>query len=77
MKGIEKEVDNLGRIVIPMEYRRVTGVDVNSRVLLSWTDDILTISPLDRHCALCGERIKPAREIRLCDECIEKAKQIN
>ena len=77
MQGIEKEVDNLGSIVIPMEYRRLTGVDVNSRVLLSWTDDILTISPLDRHCALCGERIKPEREIRLCDECIEKAKQIN
>lgn len=46
MNGIEKEVDNLGRVVIPMEFRKRLGIVSNSKVMVSLEGDIIVFSPL-------------------------------
>ena len=34
MNGVEREIDNNGRVVIPMEFRKALGIKFNSRVLI-------------------------------------------
>ena len=72
MNGIEKDVDNLGRIVLPIKYRKKLGIESNSKVLVTLEDDGIIISPTIKHCALCGKNIEKENKFKLCDECILK-----
>ena len=74
MSGIEREVDSLGRVVIPMELRKKLAIESNSRVMVSLQDGMIVISPVEKHCALCGEKIGKKHKFRLCDRCIERIK---
>ena len=57
MNGIEKEVDNLGRIVLPVKFRRESGINACSKFIMSLEDESIVIRPANRHCALFGECI--------------------
>ena len=70
MNGIEKEIDNLGRVVIPIEFRKKLGVDAFSKVSISLADDNVIITPIDKRCALCGKTIKSNGKFKLCNNCI-------
>ena len=74
MCGIEKEIDGLGRVVIPMKFRKKLGAVSNSKVLISMAGDNVLISPITRHCALCGKEITQVSKIRLCASCISEVK---
>ena len=76
MKGIEREIDPVGRVVIPMEFRKELGVEFNSKVLISLSDGEIVIRAKDTVCALCGEKIDAAKKLRLCESCIAKAKEL-
>ena len=76
MKGIEREIDHVGRVVIPMEYRKELGVEFNSKVLISLLDGEIVIRAQNTVCALCGEKIESDKRIRLCNSCISKAKEL-
>lgn len=77
MNGIEKEIDNLGRVVIPASFRKKLGIESNARVFISLEDDVITISPSIKHCALCGKKLNPKHRLRLCDACVLKIKSEN
>ncbi len=74
MNGIEREVDNLGRVVIPIEYRKKLGIKANKKVLVSLNGNAIVLVPVDYYCALCGQNITKDRGIRLCDCCINRIK---
>ncbi|MBQ8719949.1 MAG: AbrB/MazE/SpoVT family DNA-binding domain-containing protein [Clostridia bacterium] len=74
MSGVEKEVDKLGRVVIPIPYREKLGIEARTKVNVSLQGDNIIISPTNRHCALCGKKMKNEKRIRLCDSCIFKVK---
>ncbi len=76
MSGIEKEIDKLGRIVLPKTYRNILGLKSNDKVMVSLENSTIIISANENICALCGERIENPQEIRLCDLCISKIKKI-
>ncbi|MBQ8371624.1 MAG: AbrB/MazE/SpoVT family DNA-binding domain-containing protein [Clostridia bacterium] len=76
MRGIEKDFDNLGRVVVPKKFREKLGIEDNSTVIVSLTDDAIIISPKQKRCALCENKIKNERSIRVCDNCILKIKSI-
>ena len=77
MNGIEKEIDSLGRVVIPATFRKKLGIKSNARVLISLEDNIITISPSIKHCALCGKAINKEQTLRICNDCILKIKSEN
>ncbi len=77
MNGIEREVDNLGRVVIPIKFRKKLGIDNNSIVLISFENDKVIISPKNRHCAICGELVETEQKFRLCKSCISEIKSDN
>lgn len=76
MSTIEKEVDSLGRIVLPMKFRKKLGIEINTKVLISLDEERICILPKTKICALCGEKIPEQKNIRLCDSCISMVRSI-
>ncbi len=74
MSGIEKEIDALGRVVIPAKFRKRMGIESDATVLVSMEDDAVLISPISKRCALCGDKIEKDKKYRLCESCIFKIK---
>ena len=57
MSGIERSVDDLGRIVLPIKYRKRLGICSNDKVIVDVDRGVITISPMKGVCALCGESV--------------------
>ena len=73
---LEKELDGLGRVVLPINFRRKLNLKNNSKVFISLENDSIIITPAEKSCALCG-RIKELNEdLRICEDCIRRVKNI-
>lgn len=72
--GIEIEVDRLGRILIPIKYRKKLGIALKSKMILSLEDGGILLSPIRSGCVLCGGKIEQDKKIPLCNSCIAKIK---
>ena len=73
--GIEKIVDKLGRIVLPIEYRQQLGINTDDKVIVSLVDNKISISPIKRVCALCGAEILNTEGVRVCEACTKIIKE--
>ena len=76
MSGIERNVDKLGRIVLPKKYRQKLGIQPDDKVIVRLDKGVITVSPSKRICALCGGEVKAASIQRICDLCIQEIKDI-
>ena len=52
--GIVRRVDDLGRIVIPMELRRTLGIKVKDPMAIFVEGDRIILTKHKDACALCG-----------------------
>lgn len=68
-------IDRLGRIVIPISYRRSLGITPEKDLNIEMSQGKVIISRSELLCKLCGKSIKSA-EIPLCKSCISKIKSI-
>ena len=73
MSGIEKEVDKLGKIVIPKQYRNKLGIMDNDKLTVSLVDTKIVLSPTQRRCILCEEKLLTESE-RICAACTARIK---
>ena len=76
MKGIERQIDKLGRVVLPISFRRHLNLSENSRVHISLDHDTIIITQAKKQCALCGTDLELHSEIQLCDGCIKRVKAL-
>lgn len=74
MNGIRKKIDELGRVVVPMKFRKELGLKTDSSVWLSMVNGEILLSPVAKTCALCGAKAEDEKGFRLCAACIEKIK---
>ena len=68
-------LDKLDRIVIPKDICKSLKLASGSPVLFSIENGRVVITPEETVCAVCGERIEIQNQLRLCNACIEKAKE--
>ena len=68
-------IDKLGRIVIPISYRRKFKIDTNTDLIIDCDSRSISILPIVNVCKICERDICEKREISLCDECISKIKK--
>ena len=73
--GIEKEVDALGRVVLPKNFRTRLGLDTNSKVVISMDGDSLHIIPNQSRCAICKKHAEINPELKICSSCIERVRR--
>ena len=74
MSGIERKIDKLGRVVLPIGYREHLGLTENSKVNISMENEAILITPVGEKCVMCGSKENINQSLSLCSRCIERVK---
>lgn len=74
--GIVRKVDELGRIVLPIELRRTLDIAEKDAVEIYVDGDAVVLRKYDPSCVFCGSsrNIKPYKGKNVCSDC---AKQLS
>lgn len=75
--GIVRRVDDLGRIVIPMELRRTLGIRVKDPISISVDGERIILEKYRDSCVICGseEDVRTVKDRAVCARCIEEIKK--
>lgn len=76
MNFVTRKIDRLGRVVLPIDYRKKLKLETDSEILVEIEGDSLILRTADSSCKLCGQKMSEATEIGLCDPCIARVKSI-
>ena len=74
--GIVRRVDELGRIVLPIEIRKVMGINEKDAIEIFTDSDKIILQKYQPACIFCNEAedIVYFNDKRICTSCIEKLK---
>ena len=77
--GVVRRVDELGRIVLPMEIRKVLEINVKDPVEIFTDEDAIVLRKYQPACIFCGnaDNVIYFGNKRICRECMEKLKKQN
>lgn len=75
--GIVRRVDDLGRIVIPMELRRTLGINVKDPLSISVEGERIVLEKHQDSCTICGhsDDIVQVKGRPVCKECVSAIKK--
>ncbi|MCC8195574.1 MAG: AbrB/MazE/SpoVT family DNA-binding domain-containing protein [Oscillospiraceae bacterium] len=76
--GIVRRIDELGRIVIPMELRKSMDLNIKDPIEILTDGDNIILRKYSNSCALCGEGedIIPFGNKHICPACLKKIKEM-
>ncbi|GKS14742.1 AbrB family transcriptional regulator [Paenibacillus chitinolyticus] len=76
--GMVRNVDSLGRIVLPKELRRTLGMPVNEPLEIFVEGDRIILKKYAPGCILCGniEGIQAFRDKAVCSSCLRDFKKV-
>jgi len=74
--GIVRRVDDLGRIVIPMELRRTLGINVKDPMSILVDGDRIILQKHQDVCAICGsdQDVRKVKSRPVCADCVRTIK---
>lgn len=72
--GIVRKVDQLGRIVLPIELRRTLKIDIRDPLEIFVEGESILLKKYEPACILCGESegLVEYKGKKVCRKCIEK-----
>ena len=75
--GIVRRVDDLGRIVIPMELRRTLGISVKDPMAIWVEGDRIMLTKYKDACILCGSEddVTQVHGRSVCASCVSEIKR--
>ncbi|MCK8061589.1 MULTISPECIES: AbrB/MazE/SpoVT family DNA-binding domain-containing protein [unclassified Fusibacter] len=53
--GVVRKVDELGRVVLPIELRRTMGIDIKDPLEIFTEENSIILRKYEPACVLCGE----------------------
>jgi transcriptional pleiotropic regulator of transition state genes len=70
--GIVRKVDELGRVVIPIELRRTLNIGEKDALEIFVEDDTIVLKKYEPACIFCGQArdIKNLKGKNVCPKCI-------
>ncbi len=76
--GIVRKVDELGRVVLPVEMRRVLGIAEKDELEISLEGEGITLRKRKVACVFCGgtEDVLLFGDRKLCRHCLERLKKL-
>lgn len=74
--GIVRKVDELGRIVLPIELRRTLSIDIKDPLEIFVDGESIMLKKYNPACIICGESegLVEYRGKKICRSCIGKLK---
>ena len=72
--GIVRKVDELGRVVIPIELRRTLGISIKDALEIYVDEERIILKKYEPACIFCGsaDGIKQFGGRIICQDCISK-----
>ncbi|MDO4482361.1 MAG: AbrB/MazE/SpoVT family DNA-binding domain-containing protein [Bacillota bacterium] len=76
--GIVRKVDELGRIVLPIELRRTLDIEIKDPLEIFVNDNCIILKKYTPACIFCGSAkdVKRIKEKNICADCIEELKKL-
>ncbi len=76
--GIVRKVDDLGRVVLPVELRRTLNIDIKDPLEIYVDGDQIILKKYEPTCIFCGEGkgVKTFDGKNICPSCIKKISKI-
>ena len=76
--GIVRKIDHLGRIVLPIELRRVLDIDKDSSLEIYVENDSILLRKYQPACVFCGssEEVAPYKGRNICAACRKEIGQL-
>lgn len=70
--GIVRRVDDLGRIVIPIELRRLLGIEEEDGMAIFVDKDLIILQKYEPACVFCGNTndVTKFKEKNVCKTCV-------
>ena len=74
--GIVRRIDELGRIVLPAEMRRIFNINEKDAVEIFTKDDMIVLKKYDSVCIFCGSTtdLKTFKDKNICSKCAKDLK---
>lgn len=75
--GITRKIDELGRIVLPIELRRGLGISEKDALEIYVEDEKIILKKYKQACAFCGndENIVEFKNKYICADCLSQLKK--
>jgi len=76
--GIVRRVDDLGRIVIPMELRRTLGIKVKDPLAIYTEGERIILTKHKDSCVICGATDCDVSQVKgrpVCTSCVDEVKK--
>lgn len=72
--GMIRNVDEVGRIVLPIELRRVFNIEEKDPIEIFTEDDKIILKKYEPTCIFCGgdKNITSLNNKNICHDCIQK-----
>lgn len=69
--GIVRNVDNVGRVVIPMEIRKVMGINEGDPLEIAKVNNDIVLRKYSKGCIFCGseKKVKDFNNVPVCSVC--------
>ncbi len=76
--GIVRKVDELGRIVLPIELRRTLGIQIKDPIEIYVDGDYILLKKYEPACVFCGNAKDVVRvhDKNVCADCIKELKEL-
>ena len=76
--GIVRKVDELGRIVLPVEIRRTLGIEIKDPIEIFVDEEHIILKKYEPACIFCGNAkdIKRINNKNICADCIKEINEM-
>ncbi|HEY8345591.1 MAG TPA: AbrB/MazE/SpoVT family DNA-binding domain-containing protein [Bacillota bacterium] len=77
--GIVRKVDELGRVVIPIELRRTLQIEEKDALEIYVDGERIILKKYEPACIFCGnaERVTIFKDKNICQDCLESMKDVS
>lgn len=75
--GIVRRIDNLGRVVLPIELRRIFSIDKEDPVEIFVDDNFIMLKKYQPACIFCNDAkdVVNYKGKNICKKCLEEIKE--
>ena len=76
--GIVRRVDELGRIVMPVELRRSLNIEIKDPIEIYVDENMICLKKYEIKCMFCENQIGLVdfKDAKICSACLEKIKNL-
>jgi transcriptional pleiotropic regulator of transition state genes len=72
--GTARRIDQLGRVVVPAELRKILGIRQGDLLDIRVEEGHIVLFKIDPECAICGkvDNLREMHEKHICKECVRE-----